>query len=155
MKERKLNNKGFSLVELIIVIAIMVILVVVFAPQYLRFVNNSRISTDVQTAANMVTAIETSIAEGGKPFASTGNTNVTVTAIANLHNVPNLDAWPNIRMSGGAWEVIGNDVTGVSAVNLIVNGTHYQCYPDPESRTDHGINNMRNDATADAQGLRQ
>ena len=148
MKERKLNNKGFSLVELIIVIAIMVILVVVFAPQYLRFVNNSRISTDVQTAANMVTAIETSIAEGGHPFASTGSTNVTVTAIGDLHNVPNLNAWPAARMNGGAWEVIGNDVTGVDTVNLIVNGTHYECYPNPENTT-NGIN------TPATTGLRQ
>ena len=38
--EKKMNNKGFSLVELIIVIAIMVILVAVLAPQYLKYVEN-------------------------------------------------------------------------------------------------------------------
>ena len=32
---KKMNNKGFSLVELIIVIAIMAVLIVVLAPQYL------------------------------------------------------------------------------------------------------------------------
>ncbi|MCM1143504.1 MAG: prepilin-type N-terminal cleavage/methylation domain-containing protein, partial [Lachnoclostridium sp.] len=36
--KKEMNNKGFSLVELIIVIAIMVILVAVLAPQYLRYV---------------------------------------------------------------------------------------------------------------------
>ena len=35
MKKENMNNKGFSLVELIIVIAIMAILIVVLAPQYL------------------------------------------------------------------------------------------------------------------------
>ncbi|MCD7726694.1 MAG: prepilin-type N-terminal cleavage/methylation domain-containing protein [Clostridiales bacterium] len=58
MKERKMNNKGFSLVELIIVIAIMAILIVVLAPQYLRYVERSRNSTDMQNATEIVTAIQ-------------------------------------------------------------------------------------------------
>ena len=33
--EKKMNNKGFSLVELIIVIAIMAVLIAVLAPQYM------------------------------------------------------------------------------------------------------------------------
>lgn len=58
MKERKMNNKGFSLVELIIVIAIMAILIVVLAPQYLKYVEKSRNSTDVTNATEMVTALQ-------------------------------------------------------------------------------------------------
>ncbi len=40
------NNKGFTLVELIIVIAVMAVLTVVAAPQYLKYVENSRVGTD-------------------------------------------------------------------------------------------------------------
>lgn len=58
MKERKMNNKGFSLVELIIVIAIMAILIVVLAPQYLKYVERSRNSTDLQNATEIVTALQ-------------------------------------------------------------------------------------------------
>lgn len=55
---KKMNNKGFSLVELIIVIAIMAILIVVLAPQYLKYVERSRNSTDLQNATEIVTALQ-------------------------------------------------------------------------------------------------
>ena len=45
-KEMKENNKGFSLVELIIVIAIMAVLVGVLAPQFIKYVESSKQSTD-------------------------------------------------------------------------------------------------------------
>ena len=44
--EMKKNNKGFSLVELIIVIAIMAVLMAVLAPQFLRYVERSRLQSD-------------------------------------------------------------------------------------------------------------
>lgn len=55
---KKLNNKGFSLVELIIVIAIMAVLIGVLAPQYLRYVERSREATDVDNVEVMISAIE-------------------------------------------------------------------------------------------------
>ena len=58
MKKEKMNDKGFSLVELIIVIAIMAVLVVVLAPQYLKYVERSRNSTDLQNAPAAVTACQ-------------------------------------------------------------------------------------------------
>ena len=58
MKRKKMNDKGFSLVELIIVIAIMAVLVVVLAPQYLKYVEKSRNSTDVSNSTVVVTALQ-------------------------------------------------------------------------------------------------
>lgn len=88
MKERKMNNKGFSLVELIIVIAIMAILIVVLAPQYLKYVEKSRNSTDVSNATEMVTAMQVYAADpdvaaadaftGGKDFTITVSSTGTV-----------------------------------------------------------------------------
>ena len=56
-KQKSLTNKGFSLVELIIVIAIMAVLVGVLAPQFLKYVERSRKSTDCQNATSIVTAL--------------------------------------------------------------------------------------------------
>lgn len=57
-REKKMDDRGFSLVELIIVIAIMAVLVVVLAPQYLKYVEKSRNSTDASNAAQMVAALQ-------------------------------------------------------------------------------------------------
>ena len=44
---KKHNNKGFSIVELIIVIAIMGVLVAALAPAYLEYEEKSKKATDV------------------------------------------------------------------------------------------------------------
>lgn len=62
-KQKSLTNKGFSLVELIIVIAIMAVLVGVLAPQFIKYVEQSRRSKDIQAAANLQTAYLTDIAD--------------------------------------------------------------------------------------------
>lgn len=49
----KISNDGFSLVELVIVIAIMAILVALLAPQYIKYVEKSKIATDEELIDNV------------------------------------------------------------------------------------------------------
>ena len=55
------NNKGFSLVELIIVIAIMAILVGVMAPQLIKYIEKTNVSADTQLCDSVKTAITTAM----------------------------------------------------------------------------------------------
>lgn len=61
---QKRNNKGFSLVELIVVIAIMIVLVAVLAPVFTKYVEQSRRATDVQNANSIAEAILTDATDG-------------------------------------------------------------------------------------------
>lgn len=60
-KQAAMGNKGFSLVELIIVIAIMAILVGVLAPSLIRYVEKTNVSADTQLADAVKTAVTTAM----------------------------------------------------------------------------------------------
>lgn len=80
MEKKKMNDKGFSLVELIIVIAIMAILIGVLAPQYLKFVERSRKSADRQNVDEIIRAVEIYAADPeANPQIKTDSTGTKVT----------------------------------------------------------------------------
>ena len=56
--KKEMNNKGFSLVELIIVVAIMAVLIGVLAPAYLQYVEKSKKTKDCQAVGSIMDACE-------------------------------------------------------------------------------------------------
>ncbi len=60
---KKMNNKGFSLVELIVVVLIMAIIAVALAPQVMKWVENSRKSTDCNNYDSVVSAVNLALAD--------------------------------------------------------------------------------------------
>ena len=63
MKVNKKNQKGFSLVELVVVILIMGVIAVALAPQVMKWVDRARQSNDESNRASYESSIETAFAE--------------------------------------------------------------------------------------------
>ncbi len=78
--EKKMNNKGFSLVELIIVVAIMAVLIGVLAPAYLQYVEKSKKTSDCDAISAALNAMEICAAD---PALDWSNQAVSATVGAN------------------------------------------------------------------------
>lgn len=59
---KKKNNKGFSLIELIIAIAILVILTGLLAPQFMKYIEKSREAKDVQAMDTVYSTVQAALA---------------------------------------------------------------------------------------------
>lgn len=70
MKRKKLGNKGFSLVELVIVIAIMAVLIGIVGTQVVPHLNKAREAKDMQIINSYCTAAVTAYASNAERFAA-------------------------------------------------------------------------------------
>ena len=109
LNKKQKNNKGFSLVELIVVIAIMVVLVAVLAPVFSKYIESSRRSTDVQNANSISEAILAEVADDASHV------------VANTATEVNADNIKSINALQSAPEVKGHDAS---------DGQHFFYYYD-------------------------
>lgn len=86
------DKKGFSLVELIIVMAIMAILVGVVASQVLPYMEKSRQSKDQQILSSLCTDITSAIAQSGEACNGGSASLTDLSSITNAKTVDELTA---------------------------------------------------------------
>ena len=118
LKDKKKDNKGFTLVGLVIVVAILAILVGILAPQYTKYVEKSRKAADASNLENMVTVIKTAAADASdrvpvdtytisiKP----GGTTVTAQTPANQTTIEGVmtefsgNKWDQTKLKSSRWD---------------------------------------------------
>lgn len=130
---KRCNNKGFSLVELIVVIAIMAILVGMLAPQFIRYVERSRMSTDIQNIGLLCHTVETFAADVDTHKISIPETNTIVltrdtrTPVSSLKTSSGSSYWAlslenagisEIYLRSNAWFEDGQDSITITATKL-------------------------------------
>ncbi len=76
---KKKRNKGFSLVELIVVILIMAVLAVALAPQVMKWVGNARKTRDWHNYEQMVSIVQEAITYSGVYEEVNSDSEVTLT----------------------------------------------------------------------------
>ncbi|MCQ2521403.1 MAG: prepilin-type N-terminal cleavage/methylation domain-containing protein [Lachnospiraceae bacterium] len=104
------NNKGFSLVELIIVIAIMAILVGVLAPSLIKQLEKAKVSSDATVCDTVALAFTTAINDCATlPQSAQSATYTSVEAGTDLASLANADS-----LSASFMQVLG--VTAFSDV---------------------------------------
>ncbi|MGN8774363.1 prepilin-type N-terminal cleavage/methylation domain-containing protein [Candidatus Weimeria sp. HCP3S3_B5] len=141
-KVAKKNNKGFTLIELIVVIAIIVVLAAILAPQYLRYVEKSRVSADESTAKEIKNAVQTACAEDDVFTALKNNDTVEWKASSNALEVSNGTLKAELdktikevpKMKSKKWQLTDNK--GVYTITIKVNETDSsvsleETFPDP------------------------
>lgn len=134
--EMKKNNKGFSLVELIIVIAIMAVLMAVLAPQFLRYIERSRLQSDNTAIGEIANAckiacanedVSTAVAAvtGGVDIAvpvGAANAGNVVVSIAALQTELNATVGDEIALTSNTYVTDAGAATSLNMIHVEVTG---------------------------------
>ena len=118
MKRKKFrkNNRGFSLVELIVVVAIMAVLVVILAPAMLRYVEKTRLQKDESALSEVANAAELALGEEAIMSAIDGTPDIllTITETDITDDAAYVSGTSGSPVSDEVKKTVGNGITFVS-----------------------------------------
>ena len=106
---KKLNKKGFTIVELVIVIAVIAILAGVLIPTFATVVDKANKSSAQQQAKNFYTLLEAATAAPTK-YASSGNKTYTLSMQNDGLNVSKSGEGNNVDAEVILYNILGDDV---------------------------------------------
>lgn len=106
---KKLDNKGFSLVELIIVIAIMAILVGVVGTQVIPYIEKSRQAKDLQILSGLCTNMTSAASNCAGVLDATANYTITIAVSNGVMSTCSVSTTSSAT-SNGANELLDNFV---------------------------------------------
>ncbi|MCR5151491.1 MAG: type II secretion system GspH family protein [Clostridiales bacterium] len=111
MKKQNKNKKGFSLIELIIVIAIMVSLIAILAPKYIKYVAEARDMTILNAAETVLSFTKTEFGNG----TLYGNGSILVSSHKSDGNIIGIEFIPDPDLPFVMTDFNGNELTGQAA----------------------------------------
>ena len=129
------NRKGFSLVELIVVIVILGILVAIAVPSLVGYIKKANVAADMAAASGLSNAAMAYVTEHYNDIDHTKSTPVDIT-ITELADAYTADTWPKAKAVTGAMTVTYTPTTKVVAVSaggkqILPSKTGQDPYPAP------------------------
>lgn len=123
-KTVKASKKGFTLVELIVVLVILAVLAAMLVPALTGYVKRAREEKDYQAAATVLTAVQSLATEQYAKSDTVKTSQITAAKVASLAGVK-VDTLKSITVTNGI----------VQGFSVSFDGTHYYKYNGPDADT--------------------
>lgn len=136
VKQINKKNKGFTLIEMVVVMAIIAVLIAIAVPQVLRLINKSKVTADLSSAKAIATQIQQYMADGA---------NVKLTD-APISDDAKLESYIKQRINGGipkirfnnnwVWRVTANTTSEEVYVGVNDGSSTYWLFPEISPQND-------------------
>ncbi|MFA0509385.1 MULTISPECIES: pilin [unclassified Vibrio] len=127
-KSKRTNQKGFTLIELMIVVAIIGVLSAIAVPAYQNYVKKSEATTGLAAAKSLVTNVDMFIQENGR-FPTNDTTGFTAVGASTGMNAIGTLSFESISGADGTIKFLFDSTTSISTayVSLARTNSGWNC----------------------------